>query len=111
MTLYRHQILFPIVNLDNLLMKFGDEVKSQWYKFGEAIGVPRNYLDTITGEQESLQCLKNVLDHWIRHHPSQPTLTWEEVTKAYTKIKHLNQFEQRGIASHYSQYFNHLLIH
>ena len=97
MVLHSHQILFSLVNLENLLMKFGDEVKSQWYKFGEAIGVSRNYLDTITREQESLQCLENVLDHWIRHHPSQPT--WEEVTKAHAKIKHLSQLEQRGIQS------------
>lgn len=77
-----------------MLIKFGNEVKTQWYKFGEAIGVPRDYLDTLSGENES-QCLKNVLDHWLRHHPGQPT--WEEVGEAHEKIKFVDQVKPKGI--------------
>ena len=82
------------LNLEDLLIKLDDEVKSQWYKFGEVIGVPLAYLDALSGEEET-QCLKNVLDHWLRHHPGQPM--WEEVAKAKRKVKLLNQFELKGI--------------
>lgn len=81
-------------NLENLLIKFGGEIKSQWYTFGETIGVPREYLDTLSGGDE-LQCLRNVLDHWLRHHPGQPMT--KEVVKAQKKIRFQNQFEQKGI--------------
>ena len=76
-----------------MLIKFGDEVKSQWYKFGVAIGVSRDYLDTLSGGNES-QCLKNVLDHWLRHHPGQPM--WEEVAGAHGKFKLLDQVKLKG---------------
>ena len=81
------------VNVENMLIKFGDEVKSHWYKFGEAIGVPRDYLSTLSGENES-QCLKNVLDYWLRHYPGQPT--WEEVAEAHRKIKFVDQIKLTG---------------
>ena len=74
-------------------MKIGDQacVESQWYELGEAIGIPRDYLDNLSGEES--QCLKNVLDYWLRHHPGLPV--WQEVAEALRKL-HL-QFELEGI--------------
>ena len=84
-------------------IKIGGEVKSRWYEFGEAIGVPKEYLDTLSGEES--QCLKNVLDHWMTHHPSQPM--WKEVVKAQRKIKLPNQFELKGTGRYgYSLKYN-----
>ena len=71
------------LNINNLLIKIGNQVKSEWYKFGLAIGITRDFLDQLSGEDK--QCLIQVLEYWLKNHQGKPT--WEEVTKAKQKIK------------------------
>ena len=71
------------INVENILIKVGDQVKSQWYKFGLVIGAPRDFLDQLSGEDE--QCLTQVLEYWLKQHAHQPT--WQEVINAQQKIK------------------------
>lgn len=86
---------FIIVSLDvnNLLLKVGDLVIAHWHKFGLAIGVPKEFLDQISGEDN--KCLTQVLEYWVKHHPGKPT--WEEVTDAQKKTLDQLQFELAGM--------------
>ena len=68
-------------------MKLDNEINAHWYTLGETVGVPKDYLDTLVGKEES-QCLKSMLEHWLTQHPGQPM--WEEVVDAQRKMKLLN---------------------
>ena len=76
------------LNMEKLVAKVGDQVKSQWYKFGQTIEVPKHFLDQLSGED--IHCLTQVLEYWLRHHPGQPT--WQEVADAQKKVQ--PQFEK-----------------
>ena len=80
------------LTVENLLIKVGDQMKSQWYTFGLAIGAPRNFLDQLSGEDQ--HCLRQVLEYWLKHHPGKPK--WEEVSEVQRKVKPLNQLELEG---------------
>lgn len=58
-------------------------MSTQWYQFGLAIGVPGEYLETLNGCPDE-ECLVELLDYWLRHHPDQPT--WKEVADAVKDI-------------------------
>jgi hypothetical protein len=68
--------------MDHLIVIFGGKIQSQWWEFGLALGVPRFVLNQISGED--IQCLKMVFDHWLKHHPSEPT--WVEIAEAQKKV-------------------------
>ena len=72
-----------MLDLDSLLIKLHGNVNAQWYQFGLAIGVPREFLDKLNGCPEE-QCLVELLDHWLRNHPDQPT--WKELADAMEDI-------------------------
>ena len=68
----------------------------KWYEFGRVVGVPKEEIDhySVTGCSPD-QCLIEVLDYWLRHHPSQ--LTWKEVAHALKEIK-LHQLAEKAIS-------------
>lgn len=65
------------------MKKIGDQVKSEWYEFGVAIGITKDVLDQLSGEDK--QCLTQVLKYWLKNHQGQPT--WQEVKDAQQRIK------------------------
>ena len=74
------------MNLDILLILLKEEVTPRWYEFGLVVGVPKEAMDTYSATGcSSDQCLIEVLDYWLRHHPSQ--LTWKEVAHALKEIQ------------------------
>ena len=61
------------------------EVMTQrWYEFGSVIGVPTDVMNGYLGHPSD-QCLIELLDYWLRHHPGQ--LTWREVAQALKKMQ------------------------
>ena len=68
-------------------MKLQGQVSKQWYQFGLALGLPMDVLEEFNHYSED-DCLVEVLDHWLKHHPSQPT--WQEITDAQSKIETFN---------------------
>ena len=52
--------------------------------YGLAIGVPKDFLEKLK-EHSKGDCLTEVLDYWLRHHPGKPT--WSEVIEAQKKIE------------------------
>ena len=73
-----------LVNLDLLLILLKTELTPRWYEFGLVVGVPKEVMDTYLG-YPSDQCLIEVLDYWLRHHPGQ--LMWKEVAQPLREIK------------------------
>ena len=71
------------LDVDNVLIKVGDQVRAQWHEFGLVIGVPQHVLDQLTGEDK--RCLTQVICYWLRHHPGHPT--WQEVTEAQRTVQ------------------------
>ena len=72
----------PTCNLNNLVYTLREQVSSQWYSFGLGIGVPKQILNQLEDYTDE-ECLVEVLDYWLRHHPGKPT--WQEVTEAKRK--------------------------
>ena len=72
------------VNLDLLLLFLKDELTPKWYEFGLAVEIPKEVMDGYVGHPSD-QCLIEVLDYWLRHHPGQ--LTWGEVAQALRETK------------------------
>ena len=72
------------VNLDFLLILLKEELTPRWYEFGLVVGVPKDILDGYLG-YPSDQCLIELLDYWLRHHPGQ--LSGREVAQALREIK------------------------
>ena len=81
------------VNLDFLLLLLKEELTPRWYEFGSVVGVPKDILDGYLG-YPSDQCLIELLDYWLRHHPGQ--LTWREVAQALREIK-LYQLAEKAL--------------
>ena len=73
-----------IVNLDLLLILLKEEITPRWYEFGLVVGVPKEVMDSYSGHPSD-QCLIELLDYWLRHHPGQ--LTWREVAQALREIE------------------------
>ena len=59
------------------------QISSQWYSFGLAIGVPKQILNQLKHYSDE-ECLVEVLDYWLKHHPGKPT--WQEVVEAKNRI-------------------------
>ena len=72
-----------ICDLNSLVYTLRGQVSSKWYPFGLAIGVPKQILDQLKHYPDE-ECLVEVLDYWLRHHPSQPT--WKEVMEAKKRV-------------------------
>ena len=81
------------VNLDLILNLFKEELTPRWYECGLVVGVPKEVMDTYLG-YPSDQCLIEVLDYWLRHHPGQ--LTWSEVAQALREMK-LYQLAEKAL--------------
>ena len=77
-------VLDETLNLDSLLLKLRDKVKAEWYQFGEAIGVPKEYLEKLEGLSEE-GCLVKLLEFWLSYHPDRPT--WKELADALEYIR------------------------
>ena len=73
-----------LVNLDLLLILLKEELTPRWYELGLVVGVPKDIMDGYLG-YPSDQCLIELLDYWLRHHPGQ--LTWREVAQALREMK------------------------
>ena len=69
--------------MDSLLFKLCGMVNAQWYHFGLAIRVPKEFLESLKGYSEE-HCLIELLDYWLRCHPGQPT--WKELADAVDEI-------------------------
>ena len=59
------------------------QVSSKWYSFGLAIGVPKQVLNQLKHDSDE-DCLVEVFDYWLRHHPGKPT--WQEVMEAKNRV-------------------------
>ena len=71
------------IDLNSLVHALQGQFSSKWYSFGLAIGVPKEMLNQLKHHSDD-GCLVEVLDHWLKNHPSKPT--WEEVIEAKRKV-------------------------
>ena len=55
------------------------------------IGVPTDVMNGYLGHPSD-QCLIELLDYWLRHHPS--NATWKEVAQALKEVKHYHLAEK-----------------
>ena len=76
-----------VCDLNSLVHTLRGSFSSKWYSFGLAIGLPKDILNHIKHHSDE-ECLVEVLDYWLRNHPSKPT--WEEVTEAKRKVNNSN---------------------
>ena len=72
------------ITLSSLLQKFKDDITSQWYQFGLELRVPKDILDQLNSYSDE-DCIVEILDYWLRHHPGNPT--WQEVVEAKKQAK------------------------
>ena len=75
------------LNLDSLLLKLDGRLDTQWLSLGTALGIPTDFLTSLKGYTDK-ECMVEMLDHWLRHHPDQPT--WKEVADAIENIRDYN---------------------
>ena len=69
------------LDLNNLLDQIGEEVASEWYQFGRAIGISEEMLDKCSNRSPQ-EAVVEVLDYWIRNHnPS-----WEDVPEMLNEV-------------------------
>lgn len=61
-----------------------ENLSSQWFSFGLAIGVPQQFLEKLEGYPKN-ECLVEVLDYWLKNHYGQPS--WREIFDAQEKIR------------------------
>ena len=73
-----------MVVLDLLLILIKEEITPRRYEFGLIVGVSKDVMDGYLG-YPSDQCLIELLDYWLRHHPGQ--LIWREVAQALREMK------------------------
>ena len=85
-----HTILFvnhlgetPICDLNNLVCTLRGQISSKWYSFGLALGVPKEILNQLKHHSDE-ECLVEMLDYWLKHHPGKPT--WQEVMQAKMRV-------------------------
>lgn len=71
-------------SLDNLLIQLRSEVTPYWYQFGTVIGVNEETLKEYSSYPPE-ECIVEVLDYWLIHHPSKPT--WKDVAIVLKEIK------------------------
>lgn len=81
------------LDLKSLLKKLQGQASKQWYQFGLALGLPMDVLEGFNLYSED-DCLVEVLDYWLKHHPTQPT--WQEITDAQRKIESFNTSKDSG---------------
>ena len=72
------------VTLENLLYYLQDQISEQWYQFGIVLGVPNTTLEHLLQSYNQKECLVELLDYWLKHHPDQPQ--WQEVIEAINKV-------------------------
>ena len=72
------------MKLEDMLAKLRGKVDSKWYQFGLAIGLPKEMLSQLVGYSNE-DCLVEVLDFWLKHHPDQPT--WKELADALEDLQ------------------------
>ena len=77
-----------ICDLNGLLPALRGQISSKWYSFGLAIGVPKQILNQLKYYPDE-ECLVEVLDYWLRHHPGKPT--WKEIMEAKRKVNSDNE--------------------
>ena len=68
---------------DTLLIKLRGHITSEWYQFGQVIGVPEDILQHLQ-DYTVEESLVEMLDYWLRHHPNQPT--WNEIAHAVSEV-------------------------
>ena len=81
------------VNLKRLLEKLQGQISKQWYQLGLSLGLPMDVLEGFNLYSED-DCLVEVLDYWLKHHPSKPT--WQEITDAQKKVEIFNTEQDSG---------------
>ena len=75
-----------IVNLDLLLTLLKKEIIPRWHEFGALIGVPKEVIDNyLKSEYTADQCILEIFDYWLRHHPG--PLTWNNVAQKLNEMK------------------------
>ena len=72
------------LTLDALLEKLSGKVDSKWQEFGLAMGHPKEMLGQLS-DYSNEDCLVEILDYWLKHHPDQPT--WKEVADALEEMQ------------------------
>ena len=74
------------LDLNTLLIQVR-KIKSNWYLYGEALGVSPNFLDEIKKmESEDYDKLVEVLDAYFRTHSQDLPPTWKEIAEALRVI-------------------------
>ena len=81
------------LDLNSLQQILQGQISKQWYQFGLSLGIPMDVLEGFNLYSEE-DCLVEVLDYWLKHHPSKPT--WQEITDAQRKIKTFNAGQNEG---------------
>ena len=72
------------LDLDSLLLKLHHNINIKlWYKFGQEIGVPTDFLEQLKAHHK-IECMIEVADCWLRNHPDKPT--WQEVEDTIIKV-------------------------
>ena len=87
------------LDLNSLQEKLQGQVSKQWYQFGLSLGIPMDVLEGFNLYSEE-DCLVEVLDYWLKNHPSKPT--WQEITDAQRKINTFNAGQNEGTLIVYS---------
>ena len=82
------------VNLKRLLDKLQGQISKQWYQIGLILGLPMDVLEGFNFYSED-DCLVEVLDYWLKHHPGKPM--WQEITDAQKKVEIFNTEQDAGI--------------
>ena len=82
------------VNLKCLLEKLQGQISKQWYQLGLTLGLPMDVLEGFNLYSED-DCLAEVLDYWLKHHPGKPT--WQEITDAQKKVEIFNTEQDTGM--------------
>ena len=81
------------VNLKRLLEKLQGRISKQWYQLGLTLGLPMDVLEGFNLYSED-DCLVEVLDYWLKHHPARPT--WQEIIDAQKKVEIFNTEQDAG---------------
>ena len=74
----------PSVNLDTLLILIKAQVTPIWRKFGDAVKIDKNVLDSFAKNCSSEDCTVETLDYWLRNCTKRPT--WSDVAQALNAI-------------------------
>ena len=72
------------LTLDSLLIQLRPQVAPIWYKFGLALGIPKDTLSTYVGYPDE-ECIVEVLDYWLRNCKGKPT--WRDVAQTLKDVE------------------------